>query len=323
MAIGLTGFFTFVLGSLFYVFKFRGNERYENFNEYIRKGWPLFSPTNCLLYLFTQARARKPIMDIADFPELSEIQKNWQTIREEVLNLHNKGYFEQTKNTESGAYYDVGFRTFYKYGWSKFYVTWYGYTHKSALELCPKTVEILKRVPTVNGAMFSVLPVGSQLTRHLDPLASSLRYHLGLVTPNDNSCFINVDGKTYSWRDGEAFLFDETYLHYAKNNSDKIRLILMCDVERPMFFIGPIINFIFKIFMRATVVPNLEGDARGAANAIFAGISPILQKTKALKQTNKPLYLFIKHSVNFTLILIVIAIVVAAFNLISYLVTLI
>ncbi|MGH6634584.1 MAG: aspartyl/asparaginyl beta-hydroxylase domain-containing protein, partial [Gammaproteobacteria bacterium] len=54
----------------------------------------------------------------------------------------------------------------------------------------------------------------------------SLRYHLGLVTPSSDDCFINVDGVPYSWRDGEAFLFDETYLHYARNDSDQYRLIL-------------------------------------------------------------------------------------------------
>ncbi|WP_163435864.1 aspartyl/asparaginyl beta-hydroxylase domain-containing protein, partial [Escherichia coli] len=58
--------------------------------------------------------------------------------------------------------------------------------------------------------------------------------HLGLVTPNDDRCYISVDGERYSWRDGEGVIFDETYLHYAENQSDQMRIILFSDVERPL-----------------------------------------------------------------------------------------
>lgn len=157
--------------------------------------------------------------------------------------------------------------------------------------------------------MFSILPVNGQLTRHLDPLACSLRYHLGLDTPNSDDCFINVDGVSYSWRNSKALLFDETYLHYAKNNSDNYRLILMCDVDRPMNFLGRFINFFYKGLMRLTVVPNIEGDKRGFANILFSGLAPVNQKLKALKQTNKKLYLLIKYTINLTLILLTFAII--------------
>lgn len=305
----------FVLGSLAYVYKFRGQARFENLSEYLRKGWPIFAPFNCMLYLFTEKRARLPIMDVEQFPELKEIQNNWQTIQKEVIDLYEKGYFELTKKPTENSYYDIGFRTFYKYGWSKFYLKWYGYTHESAKKLAPETIKILDKVPMVNGAMFSILPVGSQLTRHLDPVACSLRYHLGLSTPNQDSCFINIDDQMYSWRDGQALLFDETFLHYAKNNSDRYRLILMCDVERPMNFLGKIINFLYKSLMSLTVVPNMTGDKHGLVNRIFSSLSPILQKTKSLKQTNRPLYLVIKYSVNITLLLLLVAILAVSVQL--------
>ena len=234
---------SFIVGSMAYVYMYRGQERYAGFGEYLRKGWPIFTPFNCLLYLFTEGRARKPIIKVEDFSELDVIRENWETISKEAVVLHEKGYFDRVKDPDADSFYDIGFRTFYKYGWSKFYLNWYGYTHKSAQDLCPKTVEILSKVPVVKGAMFSILPVGSKLTRHLDPVASSLRYHLGLATPNSDDCFINVDGSDYSWRDGEAFIFDETYLHYANNNANQYRLILMCDVERPMHFVGRCLNW--------------------------------------------------------------------------------
>lgn len=307
--------FSFVAGSLSYVYQYRGNTRFTNFSEFVRKGWPIFTPLNCLLYLFTQKRARHSIMDINEFPELAPIQNNWKIIRQEVLNLYENGYFDLTTKPGSSASYDLGFRTFFKYGWSKFYLSWYGYTHNSAKRLCPKTVEILAGIPEVNSAMFSLLPVDSQLTRHLDPLAVSLRYHLGLLTPNSDDCFINIDGKDYSWRDGEAFMFDETYLHYAKNNSQHYRLILMCDITRPLLSMGPLINFFYKGFVRFTVVPNLEDDKQGLLSTVFSNLAPIIQKTKVLKQTNKRMYLTIKHTVNFTLLILAVGVLAGVINL--------
>lgn len=309
----------FVLGSLSYVYAYRGEARFDSLTEYLRKGWPLFAPLNCLLYSFTQKRAAKPIMNMSEFRELDAIQQNWQVIRDEAMQLFQQGTFQKTNSPESAAYYDIGFRTFYKYGWSKFYLTWYGHTHASALRYCPKTVEILKSIPSINGAMFSMLPPGSQLTRHLDPVACSLRYHLGLQTPNQDACFLNVDGQPKSWRDGEAFIFDETYLHFAKNNTDQYRVILMCDVERPLHLIGKIVNFLYKGITRLTVVPNMEGDKRGLVSTIFATMSPILKKSKALKQTNRPLYVLLKYSVNLLLIGIVAAILVGVLDLIQVL----
>lgn len=302
--------FLFILGSMTYVYRFRGSVRYDSFNQYLRKGWPLFNPLNCVLYLFTQSRAKRPIADLGRFRELDVIRDNWETIRREAVDLYRARHFETTSDPGSQAYYDVGFRTFYKYGWRKFYLTWYGYTHDSARRLCPGTVEILEGVPSVNGAMFSVLPVGSKLTRHADPFACSLRYHLGLETPESDACYINIDGQPYSWRDGEALLFDETYLHYAHNDSERYRLILMCDVERPMHFIGSAVNFFYKGLMRLTVVPNESGDARGLANRIFAGVAPVLTRTKRLKETNRGRYRAIKYSVNLTLGLILCALLV-------------
>ena len=312
---GLMLTLVFVLGSLTYVYLYRGNVRYASFGEYVKKGWPIFTPFNCLLFMFTRPKARHSILDLDHFHELDPIQDNWETIKDEVVNLYRQRYFEVTKEPNSEASYDIGFRTFFKYGWSKFYLKWYGHTHDSAKKLCPKTVKILENIPSVNGAMFTVLPVNGQLTRHLDPIACSLRYHLGLDTPNSDDCYINIDGVSYSWRNGEALLFDETYLHYAKNDSQSYRLILMCDVDRPMNFPGRIINCLYKAMMRLTVVPNIEGDKRGLANTLFSRLGPILQKTKLLKQTNTKLYLMIKYSVNFSLFLIAIAMLAGLFQL--------
>jgi beta-hydroxylase len=152
--------------------------------------------------------------------------------------------------------------------------------------------------------MFAFLPRRSQLTRHADPIAISLRYHLGLATCNSDACFINVDGRNQSWRDGEVIMFDETYLHYVRNDTDCDRLILMCDVKRPLNPLGTLFNFFYQAVGRASVVPNTPEDHRGLANRTFARLAPLLARSKALKSTNRPLYLAIKWSVNTLLLLL-------------------
>jgi beta-hydroxylase len=305
VAIGMLLLGTFVLGSLAYVYRLRGQTRFASLTEYLRKGWPVFAPLNCLLYLFTQRRARAPIMDIREFPELAPIADNWETIRAEALELYQSGAIQATSRAGNASAYDVGFRTFFKQGWSKFYVLWYGETLNSAKRLCPKTAAILAKIPQVNGAMFSLLPPGSQLNRHLDPFAISLRYHLGLATPNSDACFIDVDGQVHSWRDGQPLLFDETFLHFARNDSDQHRLILMCDIERPLWGLGSIVNAGYRRVARLTIVPNMEGDQRGLANRVFQGVSPFLQRAKGLKSTHRTAYRVAKYSINLTVISLV------------------
>jgi beta-hydroxylase len=292
-----------VAACIVYVYRLRGEARYNSLTEYFRKGWPIFSPFNCVLYMTTLSRGSKAILDPAEFPELDLLRQNWQTIREEGLELVRQNYIDAAKRPGTAGYYDVGFRTFFKNGWSRFYLNWYGYTHHSAKRLCPRTVELLRKVPTVRGAMFAFLPRRSQLTRHADPIAISLRYHLGLATPNSDACFINVNGRDQSWRDGEVIMFDETYLHYVRNDTDCDRLILMCDIQRPLNPLGALFNYFYQGVTRASVVPNTPEDHRGLANRIFAGLAPLLRRSQALKEKNRPLYLVVKWSVNVLLLL--------------------
>lgn len=307
----------YTAASIAYVYRFRGTARYDSFRQYARKSWPLFAPLNCLLYLLTSTRGRGAILDPSRFAELAEIRDNWPTIRAEADALYQRGYFARTVDAETDAYYDIGFRTFYKYGWSKFYIKWYGHIPASAQALCPATTRLLARIPSVRGGMFTLLPPRSQLTRHSDPIAVSLRYHLGLRTPNSAHCFINVDGRALPWFDGEVLMFDETYPHFVENNTDHYRLILMCDIARPTYGVGSVLRWAYEGLARLTVVPNLVGDKKGFANRVFAHLAPVLARSKALKATNRSLYRVVKWSVNVGLILGVLAALTAILRLAS------
>jgi len=293
-----------VAASILYVYCWRGRRRYAGFGEYLRKAWPVFAPFNCVLYMATHRFARRPVIDRAYLDGISILRAYWPRIRDEALALHRAGHLDATSRPGSPGYHDLGFRTFYRRGWRKFYLSWYGAPHRSAQRLCPETLWLLAQVPGIRAAMFSVLPPGAALSLHSDPLACSFRYHLGLSTPNDDACFIEVDGQMLSWRDGEDFVFDETYPHHARNDTDQPRLILMCDVERPMNLAGRAFNRVYRVLARALAVPNTDEDPRGLLTRVFAAVAPWRVHALALKSGRRGVYVLLKYSVNTMLLLL-------------------
>lgn len=246
----------------------------------------LIAPINSLMVLFSRV-GRTPYLDPAKFPDLAPLQAHWQEIREEALKLNDEGHIKA-----AAGYNDIGFNSFFRTGWKRFYLKWYGQDLQSAQALCPRTVELLNRIPGVKAAMFASLPPGSRLVKHRDPYAGSLRYHLGLTTPNDPGCYIEVDGERYHWRDGEAVMFDETYIHYAENTTESQRVILFCDIERPVYF-APVrwLNHLFgRIVMKAAATQNVEGEPVGAINKVFSYAYHLRAQAKKLKARSRPTY---------------------------------
>ena len=163
-------------------------------------------------------------------PETQRLKDAWTDIRDEALALYKN---KRTTPIDQDKFFDhiappAG-------GWKRFYIKWYSDFDPEAEKLCPKTCALVRSVPSIHLAMFSVLEPGAFIKEHRGVFRGSLRYHLGLATPNDSRCRIVVDGQTYSWRDGEDVVFDDCFLHSVRNDTDKPRIILFVDVERPLF----------------------------------------------------------------------------------------
>lgn len=294
----MAGFLAYSVGAVVYVYRFRGQTRYASFSQYLRKSWPVFAPFNCVLYMTTRREARRPVLEPRYLEGIHRLRRNWRQIRQEALDLHRAGSLEAASAPGTAGHHDVGFRTFHKRGWRRFYLTWYGAPHRSAERLCPLTVRLVDGIPGIRAAMFSVLPPGAELSMHSDPLACSLRYHLGLDTPESPDCYINVDGHCVSWRNGQDFVFDETYPHFVKNNTDAYRVILMCDVERPLHLPGRVFNRLYASLARAMTVPNTPEDWQGPISRLFAAVAPLRERGLRLKQSRRGLYTVLKLSLN-------------------------
>jgi beta-hydroxylase len=248
------------------------------------------APINAVFYMCSTLR-RGAYIDASSFPELAPLKANWQTIRDEAPAVDAAQKIAAAEN-----YSDIGFNSFFKTGWRRFYLKWYDDPHPSALALCPVTTRMLQEIPTVRAAMFAQLPPGASLVTHRDPYAGSVRYHLGLVTASSPSCYIEVDGEKYYWRDGEEVMFDETYIHYAKNETAISRIVLFCDIERPMRYRwATALNRIFSnVLLRAATSPNETGDRTGFLNRAFKYIYAIRRLGKRIKAWHRPTYYAVK-----------------------------
>lgn len=280
------------IGCAYYV-QTRGKVRHGKLTRRISGHASILSPVNCLFYLFSKVKTTAYV-DTKEFPELDVLADNWKLIRDEATRLN-----QSQAITASDTLNDIGFNSFFKTGWKRFYLKWYGSSLQSAETLCPKTVELLETIPSVKAGMFAMLPPGAKLNAHSDPYAGSLRYHLGLITPNSDDCYIRVDGEDYSWRDGEAVMFDETYIHEAENKTDQNRIILFLDIKRPVnFFLVDWFNTLFsRIVMAATASKNTDVDKVGGINKAFYGFYQIRKVGKWIKSKSKLAYYLIQYAI--------------------------
>jgi beta-hydroxylase len=268
---------------------FRGRVRHRAVKQ-LTDHSTFVAPYNMLMYAFSGVPS-KPYHDVAAFPELASLQANWQAIRDEAMRLYDAGQVRAATGKN-----DLGFDSFFKYGWKRFYLKWYDEPLPSARALCPRTVALLEAIPTLHGAMFALLPPGGKLGVHRDPYAGSLRYHLGLSTPNSDDCRIIVDGESYAWRDGEPVIFDETFIHWAENRTQTPRMILFADVERPLTsgIVTGINRWVSRHVIKASASANVEGERIGAFNRVFRFFDQIDVARRRLKNWSKPAYRMIK-----------------------------
>ena len=270
--------------SIAYV-QLRGRVRHAWFRQIFDHS-ALLAPLNSLMYLLSSVPTR-PYVAVDHFPGLRELESHWEEIRTEAEALATLRRIKASEQND-----DAGFNSFFKEGWKRFYLKWYEEKPPSALRYCPRTVELLQKVPAIKAALFAELPRGAKLNPHRDPYAGSLRYHLGLATPNDDRCRIWVDDEPYSWRDGEGVIFDETYIHWVRNDTDESRLILLCDIERPLRF-APArwLNRLFSRYvMSAAASPNEAGDKTGFIGKLFRVSFVAGRYRRRFKQWNRTVY---------------------------------
>ncbi|MDT8282008.1 MAG: aspartyl/asparaginyl beta-hydroxylase domain-containing protein, partial [Gammaproteobacteria bacterium] len=129
----------------------------------------------------------------------------------------------------------------------------YGHRVDDNCALCPRTAAVLDALPGMRTAMFSILAPHYHIPAHKGPTRAVIRAHLGLRIPTDwQKVWIRVDDQILHWKEGEVVLFDDSYDHEVRNDSDETRAVLFIDIDRPMDRIGTLFNRLIVHLIQAS-----------------------------------------------------------------------
>lgn len=175
------------------------------------------------------------------FPWVARLEASWRVIREELDEVLR--YRDELPNFQ-----DISpdqRRITHDDLWKTFFFRAYGLKARGNCRRCPKTTEILKEVPGLKTAFFSILGPHKHIPPHRGPYKGVIRYHLGLLVPEPaESCRIRVADRMATWREGKSLIFDDTFEHEVWNDTDGVRVILFVDFVRPLRFPASVLNWV-------------------------------------------------------------------------------
>jgi aspartyl/asparaginyl beta-hydroxylase (cupin superfamily) len=177
--------------------------------------------------------------DREEFPFLKALEARTEAIRAEALAVWAEGSPRLTPYIQypESAPVDQWSELNHSLRWSAFHLIKDGKVVEANAALCPQSLDAVGLIdqPHVQDrspvAMFSILRPNTRIPPHTGVSNTRLVLHLPLVVPEN--CGFRVGGETRPWREGEAFVFDDTIEHEAWNDSDKPRAVLICDVWSP------------------------------------------------------------------------------------------
>lgn len=202
---------------------------------------------NSYFYKYTGGPNRPVFFDIGrTCPELLEFDRHFEAIRYELISI-------LPQQEKIPRYYDVDHLQAYisggvdksdkvKKGWKVFMLYLMGINAKANQQLCPQTTAVLRKIPNLYQAFFSILDPGKSILKHQGPFLGYLRYHLALKVPQNDPPILNIKDERYCWEEGKSMLFDDTWPHDVQNNSRDLRVVLIVDILRPMPFVPHLIN---------------------------------------------------------------------------------
>jgi ornithine lipid ester-linked acyl 2-hydroxylase len=181
------------------------------------------------------------VYDNAVFPWLEEIESEWLKIRKELENV-------LTRKDELPDFHEIASDVASistDPGWKTFMLSAYGVRSEQNIAACPETWRIVRKIPGLKTAMFSIFEPGKHLPAHRGPYNGVLRLHLGLVVPEPrDQVAIRVGKEICHWEEGKAIIFDDAYEHEAWNRTSKVRVVLFVDFVKPLRFPASLVNWL-------------------------------------------------------------------------------
>lgn len=177
--------------------------------------------------------------DRGHFPWLEKLEAATPVIREElesILGSPDPGlapYIEMPPGTPRNLWSELDGSP----DWSALHLWRDGQRIDAVCKRAPRTAELVETLPLARipgrapAVFFSILKAGKQIPPHTGVTNIRSIVHLPLTVPGD--CGFRVGGETREWREGEAFVFDDTIEHEAWNRSGRDRALLILDCWNP------------------------------------------------------------------------------------------
>jgi hypothetical protein len=173
------------------------------------------------------------------FPWLEELEAATPAIRAELLSLlaEDRAGFTPYVHYEDHLPLDQWRELNHSPKWTAFHFYEGGKPIEERCRRAPRTYEAVTRLPQPDvalrspTALYSALLPKARIPPHTGVANFRLLVHLPLIVPGNG--FFRVGNETREWRLGEAWVFDDTIEHEAWNDSDELRVILICDVWSP------------------------------------------------------------------------------------------
>jgi aspartyl/asparaginyl beta-hydroxylase (cupin superfamily) len=177
--------------------------------------------------------------DRAAFPWLAELEAITPAIRAELDGVANAPdaalvpYVKYSDSEPLAQWRELN----HNRDWTAIHLIERGQTVAANAAHCPETMGFLARMdqPAIPGcaanAMFSLLAPRTHIPPHVGVANFRLLCHLPLIVPN--RCWLRVGAETRDFTEGQAWVFDDTIKHEAKNETDQLRVILIFDLWHP------------------------------------------------------------------------------------------
>jgi hypothetical protein len=180
-----------------------------------------------------------PFYDRSLFPWLEKLESATDVIRKEYLAAASDvagsfhPYVSHPEGTPVGKWADLNNSP----RWNSLHLMREGKRFDDVCTPCPQTMTILESLPILEienfapTVLFSVVAPHTRLPPHSSVTNARVVVHLPLIVPK--GCGFRVGNIVREWKEGEAWVFDDTLEHEAWNDSDEYRTILMIDIWNP------------------------------------------------------------------------------------------
>ena len=184
----------------------------ESAQFYISSSWP---------------KTRQPAyFDSSEYPGTQILEDNFESIRDEILDYYNHNREDFRPNFTPYAYNEAGWKTVNLYS---YFLRYAGHCKKF-----PTVDRIVRTIPNMCLCQIAVLEPKTRIKAHFGDTNALIRSHLGILVPGDlPDIGIRVLRQNQGWAEGKVFSISIAHRHFAWNNTDKHRIVLVVDVVRP------------------------------------------------------------------------------------------